>query len=90
MFNLDFIVYTLLGIMYNMGSDMKKLHSIENKDRIKEVWHILDKKVLDYVLNIMQSQAYVDHTKEINSVYALIPIIVYTFNKKSINLIRRK
>ena len=27
-------------------------------------------------------QAYVDHTKEINSVYALIPIIVYTFNKK--------
>ena len=82
-FNLDFMVYTLLGIMYNMGSDMKKLHNIENKDSIKEVWNILDNKVLDYVLNIMQSQAFVDHTKEINSVYALIPIIVYTYNKKA-------
>ena len=28
----------------------------------------------------MQSRAFVDHTKEINSVYALIPIIVYAYN----------
>ncbi len=81
-FNLDFIVYTLLAIMYNMGTDMTKLHSEENKERIMGVWKLLDLKVFDYVLNILKSQAYVDHTKEINSVYALIPIIVYTFNKK--------
>jgi len=80
-FNLDFIVYVLLGIMYNMGSDMRKLHSIDNKERIIQVWEILDGKVLEYVLNILKSQAFVDHTKEINSVYALIPIIVYAFNK---------
>ena len=29
----------------------------------------------------MQSQAYIDHTEEINSVYALIPIIKYVYQK---------
>ena len=29
---------------------------------------------------------YIDHTKEINSVYALVPIIVYAFNKGKENL----
>jgi len=80
-FNLDFIVYALLGIMYNMGTDMRKLHSIDNKERIKEVWKSLDNTVLDYVMNVLKAHAYIDHTKEINSVYALIPIIVYVFNK---------
>lgn len=80
-FKLDFVIYVLLGIMHNMGSKMEKLHSEDNKDRIKEVWERLDKDVLDYVMNIMKSQAYIDHTKEINSVYALVPIIVYVYNK---------
>ena len=31
----------------------------------------------------MQSQAYIDHTDEINSVYALVPIIAYIFLKPS-------
>lgn len=31
-FNLDFIVYVLLGIMHHMGSKMEKLHAIENND----------------------------------------------------------
>lgn len=79
-FNLDFVVYVLLGILHNMGSDMKKLHSADNKEKIQTTWKALD-KVFDYVINILKSQAYIDHTKEINSVYALIPIIVYTFNK---------
>ncbi|MCH7974809.1 MAG: putative DNA binding domain-containing protein [Bacteroidetes bacterium] len=80
-FNLDFIIYALLGIMYNMGSDMRKLHNTENRELIKNVWKSLDNVVLDYVINILKSQAYVDHTKEINSVYALISIIVYVYNK---------
>jgi uncharacterized protein with ParB-like and HNH nuclease domain len=80
-FNLDFIVYALLGVMYNIGTDMRKLHSIENKDKIKEVWELLENSVLDYVMNLLKSKAYVDHTKEINSVYALIAIIVYVYNK---------
>jgi hypothetical protein len=29
----------------------------------------------------MKSQAFIDHTKEINSAYALVPIIVFAFNK---------
>jgi len=81
-FKLDFIIYVLLGVLHNMGSKMEKLHSIENKESIQAAWARLDSEVLDYVMNIMKSQAYVDHTKEINSVYALIPIIVFTYHKK--------
>jgi hypothetical protein len=79
-FNLDFFMYALLGVTYNIGSDMRKLHSPDNLETIKGAWNKLDSHVLDYVCNLMQSRAFVDHTKEINSVYALIPIIVYAYN----------
>lgn len=78
---LDFIVYVFLGILHRMGSDMRKLHSDDNKGKLQDIWSRLDTQVLDYVLNLLQNRAYVDHTKEINSVYALVPIIVYVFNK---------
>ena len=64
-----------------MGSKLERLHDPENKEKIKEAWKKLDEDVLDYVFNIMKSQAFIDHTKEVNSVYAFIPIIVYAFNK---------
>jgi hypothetical protein len=35
----------------------------------------------DYVASLMRSHAFVDHTDEINSVYALIPITVHCFDK---------
>jgi len=72
---------------------MRRLHGIENlspqvddngnaiRDGIKEAWEKLDKYVLDYVMNLLRSKAYVDHTDEINSVYALIPIIVFCYQK---------
>jgi len=80
-FSLDFIVYVLLAVLHKQGSKMEKLHSIDNIKKIQEAWEILEGTVLDYTFNIMQSQAYVDHTKEINSIYALVPIITYIFNK---------
>ena len=80
-FKLDFIVYVLLGCLHNMGSKMEKLHSSENLEPLKEAWELLSSNTLDYVCNIMKSQAYIDHTKEINSVYALVPIIAYAFKK---------
>lgn len=80
-FKLDFIVYALLGCMYYLGSDMKKLHGPENDEKIRKAWKLLDDQVLDYVASILRSHAFVDHTDEINSVYALIPIIVYCFDK---------
>lgn len=79
-FNLDFIIYVLLGILHNVGSKMEKLHDSSNNEQIRAVWETLDKDVLDYVLNILKSQAYIEHTKEVNSVYAFVPIIVFTFN----------
>jgi hypothetical protein len=80
-FKLDFIVYVLLGCLYHMGSDMRKLHGEGNKESIKNAWEQLDSHTLDYVANLMRTHAYVDHTYEINSVYALVPIIVYCFNR---------
>ena len=85
-FSLDFIVYALLGCLYHLGSDMKKLHDSENSEKLREAWSLLDTKVLDYVVNLMRTNAYIDHTDEINSPYALIPIIVYCFDKKGLPL----
>jgi uncharacterized protein with ParB-like and HNH nuclease domain len=81
-FRLDFMVYVLLGILHNMGSDMSKLHTEDNKERLISAWELLENKVLDYVMNILRQHLFIDHTKEINSVYALVPIIVYTFKKE--------
>lgn len=80
-FKLDFIVYALLAVTHKLGSKMEKLHTSDNNEKLREAWKILDEHVLDYTCNLLQSQAFVDHTDEINSVYALIPIIAYTFNK---------
>ena len=85
-FRLDHIIYMLLGVLFNSGTQLEKLHDSVNKDKIKEAWSRLDGNILDYVFNIMRSQAYVDHTKEVNSVFAFIPIIVYVFNKDSESL----
>ena len=80
-FSLDFIVYTLLATIHRQGSKMEKLHTADNKEKIKETWRKLDGGILDYTFNLLQSQAYIDHTNEINSVYALIPIITYVYLK---------
>lgn len=79
-FKLDFIIYCLLGVLHNIGSDMTKLHDKSNDKKLKEAWKKLDEEVIDYVVNLLRSQAYVDHSDEINSVYALVPIVVYFYN----------
>ena len=80
-FKLDFVIYCLLGVLYSLGSDMSKLHSSDNEENLKKAWKELDGKTLDYVVNLLRSQAYVDHSSEINSIYALVPIIAYVFKK---------
>jgi hypothetical protein len=80
-FKLDFIVYALLGTVHFAGADMRKLHDAGNDRAIREAWAKLESSTLDYVANLLQSHAFIDHTDEINSVYALIPIIVYCFHK---------
>jgi uncharacterized protein with ParB-like and HNH nuclease domain len=79
--NLDFIVYVLLATVHRLGSKMEKLHSEDNKEKLQKTWEILDDQVLDYTFNLLQSQAFIDHTAEINSVYALVPIITYVYLK---------
>ena len=85
-FSLDFLVRVILGCMYHSGSDLKKLHGDENNEIIHNAWKLLDEQVLDYVLSILKTRAFVDHTKEISSIYALIPIIVYCFDKNGQHL----
>jgi uncharacterized protein with ParB-like and HNH nuclease domain len=85
-YKLDFIVYVLLGCLYHMGSDMRKLHGDENNEKIRAAWDRLDKQVLDYVMNLMRANAFVDHTDEINSPYALVPIIAYCYDKNGAHL----
>lgn len=80
-FKLDFLIYVLLGCLYHLGSDMRKLHGEENKERLQAVWHRLDTQTLDYVVNLLREHAYVDHSHEINSVYALVPMIVYSVDQ---------
>ena len=81
-FRLDFLVYVLLGCVHHMGSDMRKLHAQDNKADLQSAWDRLDKQVLDYVVNLLRTRAFVDHFHEISSPYALVPIIVYCFDKK--------
>ena len=78
---LDFIIYALLAVIHDVGSEMKRLHGVENKDAIQAAWEKLDKKILDYVANLLRTNAYVDHSDEINSPFALIPIISFVFKK---------
>jgi hypothetical protein len=85
-FKLDFIIYCLLGILHNIGSDMTKLHDSNNEEKLRNAWERLDKEVLDYVVNLLRSHAYVDHSNEINSIYALVPIVVYVYNKEKAQL----
>ena len=80
-FQLDFLVYVLLGCLHHMGSDMRRLHGEDNKDALQAAWKRLDEQVLDYVVNLLRTHAYVDHLKEVSSPYALVPIIVYCFDK---------
>lgn len=81
-FRLDFLVYVLLGCVHHMGSDMRKLHAQDNKAALQSAWKRLDEQVLDYVVNLLRTSAFVDHFREINSPYALVPIIVYCFDKE--------
>ena len=73
-FRLDFIVYALLACLYHIGSDMRKLHGDENNDLVRNAWNRLATQVLDYVVNLLRTHAFVDHTDEINSIYALTTV----------------
>ena len=79
-FGLDFIIYTLLGIMYHVGKDMKKLHDESNKEQIQKKWEIIENITLDYLISLLKTHCHIENIKEINHVYALIPMLLYIFN----------
>lgn len=83
---LDLVIYVLLGILHGIGSDMKRLHGEENRDAIKSAWAKLDSQVLDYVVGLLKTHAFVDHSDEINSPFALVPLIAYAFEKAGTGL----
>gem|GEM_PF-159797 len=85
---LDWLMYVLLGCLYHGGSEMRRLHDMSNRDALQAAWKLLDTQVLDYVVNLLRNDAYVDHTAEINSIYALVPILVYCHDKGGQHLTR--
>lgn len=85
-FRLDFYVYCILGVLFNLGSKMEKLHDSSIESKVKAAWERLSNETFDYVINLLKTHAYIDHTKEIGSPYALIPIIVYSFNQPKSNI----
>jgi len=89
-FKLDFIIYCLLGVLYNYGSDMTKLHDRSNDKKIRDAWDKLNNEVLDYVVNLLKTHGYVDHSDEINSVYALIPIVVFIYRLGKNNISQKQ
>ena len=82
-FRLDFIVYALLAVVHVNGSEMRKLHSKDNKEKVMAAWQQLDNSIINEVLNVLREHAFIEHTEEINSPYALLPIILYIFRKKN-------
>lgn len=80
-FQLDLLTYMLLGCLHHNGSDMRKLHGEENREALQQAWKRLDEQVLDYVVNLLRTHAFVDHIHEISSPYALVPMVVYCFDK---------
>lgn len=85
-FKLDFVIYCLLGVTYQMGSDMTKLHDRSNREKVKEAWDKLNSQIFDYVINLLRTHGHVDHTDEVNSVYAIVPIIVFVYLKGAENI----
>lgn len=85
-FKLDFFIYCLLGVLYYQGSKLEKLHDSSNDEKLRAAWERLSGDTLDYVCNLMREHAYIDHTKEINSVFALLPIIVFAYQKSKTRL----
>ena len=59
---------------------------MKTKDLRRKSDRLLDKQVLDYVVNLLRTRAFVDHLHEISSPYALVPIIVYCFDKEGTHL----
>jgi hypothetical protein len=82
-FKLDLIVYMLLACLYHLGSDMRKLHGEENNGAVRAAWQELEGKTIDYVVNLLRTHAFVDHSSEINSPYALVPMIAYCYERRS-------
>lgn len=79
-FKLDFIVYLLLGTAYHMGSDMKKLHDPNNKDKLQKIWAVLQDKTIDYLITLLKTHCKIENRDEINHIYALVPMAVYLYN----------
>ena len=83
---LDFLIYVLLAVLYHVGSDMRRLHDSSNLDAIGAAWQRLDDSILDYVVNLLRTHAFVDHSDEINSPFALIPLVAFVFGKPNAKL----
>lgn len=82
-FDLDLIVYILLACVYASGTELKKLHSADNEQIVKEAWKKLSTYTLDLAVNILRGYAYVDHSSELSTPYVMVPLVAWLYRLPS-------
>jgi hypothetical protein len=80
-FNLDFFVRCVAGVAVNNilleGSFYKT-----PTDDLKEAWKVTE-QLLEYMLNVLRNDAYIDSSKNMTTPYVILTMVVYLAKKKT-------
>lgn len=76
-FDLVFMTRCLTGIIKGR-SEFETIHNTSEPE-LKDGWKKLD-KILDYLVNILPINAFIDSTKDLGTTNILVPIVVYLSN----------
>lgn len=73
-FDLVFMTRCLTGVITGRA-EFETIHDTP-EDNLKEGWKQLD-QILDYLINILPANAFIDSTKDLGTTNILVPIVVY-------------
>jgi len=77
-FELGFMVRCLTGIVKGRAL-FETIHQA-SRDELEKGWLLLT-NILDYLVNILPTHAYIHSTADLNTVNVLVPVVVYLSNK---------
>jgi len=77
-FELGFMVRCLTGVVKGRGL-FETIHQTPRSE-LEEGWNSLS-KVLDYLINILQTHAHIHSTEDLNTNNVLVPVVVYLAKK---------
>lgn len=79
-FNLDFLVRCVAGVAVNSVLLEGSFYKAPTED-LKEAWKITQ-QVLEYLLNILRNDAYIDSSKNLTTPYVILTMLVYLAKQK--------